>query len=276
MEPTNTERNERGGLSGRESRALASLAEANREIVAIDDLAEALETTYDSAKATASRLAQNGWLARLQPGTYLIVPLAAGTDGEYTAHEFYVASHLVEPMYVSFWSALSFHGFTEQVPRSVFLATTKRRSDRTIHGVEYHLVTLAERKFFGDERYAVGGHSVPIASPEKTLVDCADLPGHCGGVRELAKGIRTGTDGYDPERLIEYARRIENGAALKRLVYLMDRYDVDVPNRERVVDEFTTGTSPLDPTRSARGNYSSEFELYLNIEEDDIGSSTDA
>ena len=270
MSPTNGERTTRSGLSERESRALSRLTSQNAEIFTIDDLAEALETTYDSAKSTASRLENNGWLTRLKPGLYLVVPLAAGENPQYTAHEFYIASHLVEPMYVGFWSALNFHGFTEQVPRSVAVATTKRLPDRTVHDVEYHFVTLAERKFFGHEQYAVGGHQVPIATPEKTLADCADQPTHCGGIRELAKGIRAGTERYDPETVIAYARRIGNGAALKRLVYLMDHYDVPVPDRETVEAEFTAGTSPLDPTRSSRDDYAPDYRLYVNIANEEL------
>ena len=273
MAPTNNEQTTRRGLSERESRALARLTSQNNEIFRIDELAEALDTTYDSAKTTAARLETNGWVARLKPGVYLVVPLAAGEDSQYTAHEFVTANHLVEPMYISFWSALGFHGFTEQVPRSVYVATTKRRQDRTVHDVEYHLITLAERKFFGAEQFDVGGHTVPIATQEKTLADCADLPRHCGGIRELAKGIRAGPDGYDPDVLLEYARRIGNGAAIKRLVYLMDHYGVTVPDREGLEAGFTQGTSPLDPTRSAKGTYAPEYRLYVNVPDEKLPTS---
>lgn len=270
MTPTNDERPSRGGLSERESRALSRLARQGKEIFTLDDLAAAQETTYDTAKSTASRLARNGWLTRLKPGLYLVVPLAAGERAEYTAHEFHVASHLADPMYVGFWSALNHHGLTEQVPRSVYVATTKRLSDKTIHGVEYHRVTLAERKFFGFEPHAVDGRRVPVSTPEKTLVDCADHPEHCGGVRELAKGVAAGTGAYDPETVLEYARRVGNGAAVKRLVYLMDYYDVPVPDREGVVEAFTEGVSKLDPTRSRDGSHSSEYRLELNVPEADL------
>lgn len=270
MSQTTNDQTIRRGLSARESRALARLASQNKEIFGLNAFAETLDTTYDSAKTIASRLETNGWLTRLKPGLYLIIPLAAGETSQYTANEFYIASHLVDPMYVSFWSALAFHGFTEQVPRSVAIATTKRLSDRIVHDVEYHFVTLAEQKFFGHEQYAVDSHVVPIATPEKTLADCADQPRHGGGVRELAKGIREGTDGYDPATLIEYAQRIGNGAALKRLVYLMDHYEVPVPDRELVEDAFTTGTSPLDPTRSATGTYAPDYRLYVNIPDTEL------
>ena len=257
-------------MSERESRALSRLARQNREIFTIEEFAEEQETTYETAKSSASRLAKNGWLTRLKPGLYLIVPLAAGETSQYTAHEFYIAKHLADPMYVGFWSALGYHGFTEQVPQSVYVATTKRLSDKTVHDVRYHRITLADKKFFGYEQYRVAGHHVPISTPEKTLVDCADQPRHCGGIRELAKGIRTGVEGYDPETVLSDARRIENGAAVKRLVYLMDYYDVPIPDRETVEERFTKGMSPLDPTRSEEGAHSSKYRLRLNVAEEDL------
>jgi predicted transcriptional regulator of viral defense system len=82
VSPTDNNQNRRRGLSERESRALSQLASQNTEIFTIDDLAEALDTTYESAKTTASRLANNGWLTRLKPGLYLVVPLAAGEDSQ--------------------------------------------------------------------------------------------------------------------------------------------------------------------------------------------------
>jgi len=39
----------------------------------------------------------------------------------------FIVSHLVVPAYVSYWSALYFHGFTEQVPLITFVATTKKK-----------------------------------------------------------------------------------------------------------------------------------------------------
>lgn len=270
MTSTNGEQPERKGISERESRALSRLARQNKEIFTIDELAEAQETTYETAKSSASRLAKNGWLTRLKPGLYLIVPLAAGETPRYTAHEFYIAKHLADPMYVGFWSALGHHGFTEQVPQSVYLATTKRLTDKTIHDVQYHRITLAEKKFFGYRQYGVAGHHVPVSTPEKTLVDCADQPRHCGGIRELAKGIRRGVEAYDPETVLSHAQRIENGAATKRLVYLMDYYDVPVPDRKTVEEQFTKGTSPLDPTRSEEGTHSSKYRLQLNVAEEDL------
>lgn len=98
MGRSNNDQNTRQGLSEQSSRALSRLASEGKEIVEIADLTNALETSYDSAKSTASRLGQSGWLTRLQPGTYRIVPFAAGEESTYTAHEFVVASLFAEKL----------------------------------------------------------------------------------------------------------------------------------------------------------------------------------
>lgn len=257
------------GLSRREALALTRLASQNRTIITIDDIQDAIDVPYDAAKKVANNLVHKKWLDRLKSGTYLIVPLAAGETGEYTEHEFLIASHLADPMYISYWSALNFHGLTEQVPVTVFAATTEQVPTREIHGVTYTFVTLTEAKFFGYDLAAIDSHRVNVASVEKTLVDCADHPEHCGGIGELAKGLTNATD-LDDETLAEYLLQLGNGAAIKRIVYLADMLDIDLERREELVDAFTTGYSKLDPTRGDEGRHVSEYRLLLNVPEDEI------
>lgn len=256
------------GLSRREALALTRLASQNRTIITIDDIQNAIDVPYDDAKTVANNLVHKKWLDRLKSGTYLIVPLAAGESGEYTEHEFVIASHLADPMYISYWSALNYHGLTEQVPVTVFAATTEQEPTREIHGVTYTFITLTESKFFGYDTVAVDSHRVNVASVEKTLVDCADHPEHCGGIRELAKGLAAAD--LDAEKLAEYLLRLGNGAAIKRIVYLASVLDITLVRREELVDAFTTGYSKLDPTRGDDGHHTSEYRLLLNVPEDEL------
>jgi len=55
-------------------------------------------------------------------------------------------------MYISYWSALNYHDLTEQVPTTVFSATTEKVPEREIHGVGYKFVTVTRDKFFGYEK----------------------------------------------------------------------------------------------------------------------------
>lgn len=259
--------NIRQGLSTRESRLLARLAGAGHQIISVDDIETTLEVPPNTAREIASRLTEKGWLDRLFPGTYLIIPLTAGEEAVYTTHEYLIAAHVAEPMYIGYYSALSHHGLTEQVPRTVYVVTPTRAQSREIHGVPYRVTTVTERKFFGFEPTSVEGTTVQVSDLEKTLVDCADHPEFCGGIRELATAMRTADDrGCDWDTVSEYLERLDNGAATKRIVYLADQLGIDLPAREELVASFTSGYSPLDPTRPDTGSTDSTYRLRINVE----------
>ena len=259
--------NIRQGLSTRESRLLARLAGAGHQIISVDEIETTLEVPPNTAREIASRLTEKGWLDRLFPGTYLIVPLSAGEEALYTTHEYLIAAHVAEPMYIGYYSALSHHGLTEQVPRTVYVVTPTRAQSREIHGVPYRVTTVTERKFFGFEPTSVEGTTVQVSDLEKTLVDCADHPEFCGGLRELATAMRTADErGCDWETVGEYLKRLDNGAATKRIIYLADQLGIDLPAREELVASFTSGYSPLDPTRPATGSTDSTYRLRINVE----------
>ena len=259
--------NIRQGLSTRESRLLARLAGAGHQIISVDDIETTLEVPPNTAREIASRLTEKGWLDRLFPGTYLIVPLTAGEEAVYTTHEYLIAAHVAEPMYIGYYSALSHHGLTEQVPRTVYVVTPTRAQSREIHGVPYRVTTVTERKFFGVEPTSIEGTTVQVSDLEKTLVDCADHPEFCGGLRELATAMRTADErGCDWVTVGEYLERLDNGAATKRIVYLADQLGINLPAREEFVASFTSGYSPLDPTRPDTGSTDSTYRLRINVE----------
>ena len=259
--------NIRQGLSTRESRLLARLAGAGHQIISVDDIETTLEVPPNTAREIASRLTEKGWLDRLFPGTYLIIPLTAGEEAVYTTHEYLIAAHVAEPMYIGYYSALSHHGLTEQVPRTVYVVTPTRAQSREIHGVPYRVTTVTERKFFGFEPTSIEGTTVQVSDLEKTLVDCADHPEFCGGLRELATAMRTADErGCDWVTVGEYLERLDNGAASKRIVYLADQLGIDLPAREELVASFTSGYSPLDPTRPDTGSTDSTYRLRINVE----------
>ena len=266
MESTIDEETQRKSLSTRESQALSRLASENRQVITSSDIADVLDIPRKSAKDMAYALKEKGWLERIAHGKYLILPLAAGENAVYTEHEFVIASALVDPMYIGYWSALNHHGLTEQLSRTVYIVTTERAQEREIHGVAYRPVTVTDQKFFGYQPTAVGSNQVDIASVEKTLVDCADHPEFCGGISELAKAMQNAVDTHCSwERVGDYLRRVGNGAATKRLVYLADQLDINLPEFENLVENFTTGYPLLDPTREAKGTRDSKYQLRLNV-----------
>lgn len=255
------------GLSKEETNVLSKLASSGKRFVTIRDIQNTIECSHDNAKRIASDLFRKKWLERVERGKYLIVPLEAGEKGLYTEHEFLIASQLVSPYYIGYWSALNFHDLTEQVPYTVFVATTMRKDDMELHGVDYKFVTLIEKKFFGFEDYSLSGEQVNISSPEKTLIDSLDHLEYSGGLEEASKAFKNAENNISKEKLVGYAVKLNNGSVLKRLLYLLDLLEIELPNglRDKIKNNFTTGFAILDPTKKDEGTLRRKWRVKVNV-----------
>ena len=87
------------------------------------------------------------------------------------------------PGYVSYWSALHSYGFTEQVPLTVYVATTRKKAPVAYAGQRFRFVTVQPRQFFGYRREQVGGLPVLIADEAKALIDREDQSAQAGSPR---------------------------------------------------------------------------------------------
>jgi predicted transcriptional regulator of viral defense system len=264
--------NNRKGLSKKEAYLLSSLSEKKKQLFAIKDIIKELECSYNYAKVIVNRLAKKKWVLSLEKGKYLIVPLEAGKESIYTEHEFIIASELAQPYYIAYWSALNYYGMTEQVPFTVFVATTKRRNNKRIHGLSYEFVTLSSKKFFGYTTVNISGRSILISDREKTIVDCLDHMDYCGDITEAAKALWNAREELDFEKLFNYALKMENGAILKRLGYLLEKLKIKITNdfNKKLKNNISKGYNLLDITKKKKGKYSSEWNLRINISDKDL------
>lgn len=257
----------RKGISKKEALLLSSFAERKKYIITLSDILCETNCTYNHAKVIANRLLKKKWLIPIEKGRYLIAPLEAGKEPVYTEHEYAIASVLVQPYYISYWSALNYHGMTEQVPFTVFIATTKRRKNKKIHGVNYSFVTLVKNKFFGYRTMTIAGMQVNISDKEKTIVDCLDHPEYCGGICETAKALWTARQEIDLEKLLDYAIKTKNGAVLKRLGYLLQKLQIKMSAEldEIIRKNISKGYSVLDITLKKEGKHNHEWNLLVNV-----------
>lgn len=264
--------NNRKGLSKKEAYLLSSLSEKKKQLFAIRDIITELECSYNHAKVIVNRLVKKKWVLSLEKGKYLIVPLEAGKESIYTEHEFIIASELVQPYYIAYWSALNYYGMTEQVPFTVFVATTKRRKNKKIHGVSYEFVTLSKKKFFGYTTVNISGRNILISDKEKTIVDCLDHMDYCGDITEAAKALWNAREELDFEKLLNYALKMENGAILKRLGYLLSILKIKTTDdfNKKLKNNISKGYNLLDFTKRKKGRYSSEWNLMINVPGKDL------
>ena len=253
------------GLTGKESLLISALARQDKKIFNIEDTRSIIGR--DAGKIMSS-LIRKKWVLPLKRGLYAIVPLDVGFKGadSFILHNFVIASHLVEPYYIGYWSALNYYGFSEQIPRTTFIATTKARMPLNILAAYYCFIKLKKKKFFAFNKIDIEGWKINIASPEKTIADCLDRPEQTGGIDEVAKAVYFNHEEMDLRKIYGFAERMGNATILKRLGYileatgLLDKYG-DIFNRFSP----SKGYPALDPVSARKGRYNSKWGLLLNF-----------
>ena len=256
----------RKGLSKKESFLISTLAGRDKKIFTIDE-AEAILGKY--AKKFMSSLIKKRWVLPLKRGLYAIVPLDIGVKGaeSFIIHDFVIASYLVEPYYISFWSALNYHGLSDQIPTTVFISTTKAKPPLNILNTRFLFVQVSRNKFVGIETVEIEGHRINISDKNKTVADCLDHPEHSGGIDEVARAIYFNHEELDFAKIRAYALKMRNMTIFKRLGYILERTDL----LEKYGWIFrgvklSKGYSRLDKIGPKKGTHNEKWKLLVNVD----------
>ena len=256
------------GLSKRGSLLLSTLARDNKNIFRIE---EAEKILREKTKKVMSYLIQKKWVLPLKRGLYAIVPLDIGIKGseDFLVHDFVIASHLVKPYFIGFWLALNYHGLSDQIPKSVFIATKKAKKPLGILGTEFVFIKLTENKFIGIEKIEMEGQKINISNINKTIADCLDHPEHSGGIEEVARAIYFSHKELDLNKIKEYALKMKNITILKRLGYILEKEGLLEEYKDIFKEiKLTKGYSKFDTISRKKGKYNEKWKLQVNAEID--------
>ncbi len=255
------------GLGASSARLLRQLAGNGKSIFGHRDALRIWEGSRAGLNNLLHRLAKRRWITRIERGKYMILPFEAGPSGQYTEHEFVIASRLVRPYMIGLWSALNHHGLTEQIPDRVYLISprTKHRYEGTLAGVSYRIFMVPKDNFFGTTFAWIGRHKVWVTDLERTLLDAVLWPQHCGGFAEVAKAFKTAGAKVDLHKLEQYAGIIERGVAFKRLGILGEWLGWPLENLLRWRRRVSKGVGLLDPAGPKSGPQVSRWKIRLNF-----------
>jgi predicted transcriptional regulator of viral defense system len=220
-------------------------------------------------------LVRSGWLVRLRKGLYA---LASSVPGVTPAHELEIAMALVDPAAISHWSALHHHGFTDQVPREVFVLTTTEaavprargagakagHSGYSAGGHVFRFVRVQPERYFGTQRVWIGETRVSITDPERTLLDGLSRPQYCGDFAEVLHAFEVAAPELDVEKIVEYALRLD-AATAKRLGWVLERQQVPRARLERLETLPIKGPRTLDPTGPRQGPLDRRWRIRENL-----------
>ena len=225
-------------------------------------LADLFSLDRRQAYRLIARLKVEGLVDEVEKGKFLLLGLE---PERVLSNPLFIASHLVVPAYVSYWSALHFYGFTEQVPLTIFVATTKKKRPVTFRDFSFRFVTVKPRKFFGYRREMLGDLPVLVADEAKAIVDSLDLPRYAGGIAEVAKALRAALEVVDVDTLVEYANRVEDKSLGSRLGYLLETFGYPVEGLIR-----SASPVKLDPAYPRAGHTDSRWQVVVNVPESEM------
>jgi predicted transcriptional regulator of viral defense system len=255
-------------LSNNEAKVVLDLEWRGQATVTLAEIHQALGASESYARFFAHKLVQKGWLERLLPGLFRLVPAARGREGVPDANPLAAGAVLVSPYFFSFGTACTYHGLTEQVFAEMYIACHVRRRPVTVRGKRYVFVEVPPRRFFGFAEQTVLGELVRMATLERALLDAVDRPQHAGGLGEVSRIVSRAAPRVSWPALLDLARRWQAAAVLQRLGCLLDLHRTDVPTdvRSELV-ELTRGASKLQLGPRAKWGYAGRLAQPWNVVE---------
>jgi predicted transcriptional regulator of viral defense system len=182
--------------------------------------------------ATVDRLRRRNVLHVLQRGRYVLTrdraPARSPRLDDLDPVADAVLRRLGHDYYVSWHSALWYHGLLDQQSRRIYVAVRGKKRDVQIGLATVRFVLTTERKFFGWERADDFEWPVNVATVEKALIDSLDRPQLAAPVPVVASAMRAAwrSGSLDPERLVDLTVRFRSPTVARRVGFFMDLYEI--------------------------------------------------
>ena len=158
-----------------------------------------------SLKVQISRWVKSKKLIQLKRGLYLL----AEPYRKISPSEFYIASVLKTPSYISLEKALEYHGLIPEAVAVFTSVTTKRPESFKTPVGRYDYQHVKPPLFWGYTSLNMGGQTVFMADPEKALLDLFYLK-HVKVSLDYLKEMRLqNVENIKLNKLLEYARRFK-------------------------------------------------------------------
>lgn len=261
-------------LGRQAARLVAILHERGLTLFNHADAEEITGLAAKSARNLVAGLVNRGIATRLKPGLFILVPFDLGREREYLGNPYVVARELADTpdYYVSHASAMDLHQMVTQPQLAVFVTSPKAIRPRTVLHTEFRFVRCKPDDMFGiTDVWATKTERVRVSDLERTVLDGLKQPEHCGGLTEIAKGFWMRRDAIAVPRLVDYALRLDVGAVVRRLGFLLETFEVDAPAEiARLRAELTATYALLDPLMPAEGQWQTRWRLRINVEPEEL------
>jgi predicted transcriptional regulator of viral defense system len=228
------------------------------------------------ASSLLHKASKRGLVSKLKRGLFVIVPPELGSSIEYSGNPYVVARYLAGsvPYFLSHASAMELHRMVTQPQLTVFVSSTKRILSQTIRGTQFRFVLLQPAQYFGNAKiWVTKQEPVEVSDLERTIIDGLRQPEYCGGITEVAKGLRMRRSDIQVNKLLDYATRLGVSSVTGRLGYLLELYEIADQDQLKTLQHLLgTAYVALDPVLPHEGPYVAKWRLQLNISPEELQS----
>ena len=261
-------------LGPRAAQLLTELNELRRTTFTLADVGSITSLSASASRNLVHKAQLRGLVTRLKPGLYNLVPFELGRTTEHIDSPYLIARELAggAPYFLSHSTALELHRMVTQPNFTVYVSCTRRVRPQTVGGYDFRFVHITAEQEFGVMKHWIDKERfVMISDMERTIIDGLRHPAFVGGITEVAKGLWMKRDVLKVERLVDYALRLDVGAVVRRLGFLLEHYCLaDASVLEPLRAKLTATYQRFDPLLPAEGAFVSRWRLQLNVTTEEL------
>lgn len=227
-------------------------------IITLDQLNELFNDNRGYLRKRVSKLIDQGWLTRIKNGTYALSDLS--TRGSLSISHLAITNLLVDHAYVSFESALQYHGLYDQLLSKIAMVSLKQRQATKVDAYTYTFVNTQQEYYYGWQFYQVDGQKVKIADSEKALIDLIQFHRNRYTVDLVIEKLLNYKVQITLNRLINYALKT-NTVTQRIMGFVLDAVSLESTKLFQAINH-KQGMSIL--TKSKNNTYNSKWKLYYD------------
>ena len=261
-------------LGPRSAQLVTGLHERRRSTFTLKDVESITGLPAAAARNLVHKAQLRGVVTRLKPGLFNLVPFELGRAAEHVDSPYLIARELAgaSAYFLSHGTALELHRMTTQPALTIHVSCTRRVRPQSAGGYRFRFIHITRAQTFGATKHWIDkARFVMVSDMERTIIDGLRHPDCAGGITEVAKGLWMKRDALDIKRLIDYAKRLGNGAVVRRLGFLLEHYALADTRAQLRLQRLLTATyQRFDPLLPAEGPFVSRWKLQLNVTAEEI------
>jgi len=231
-------------------------------------------SSQDAVKKLLSDMTKRGLLMRIKEGLYYVIPFEQ--DPKTFMPDWHLLSQYLvgdAEYYIGYFSALQIHSLTTQPNLREQIVVNKQVKPSTlfVKEIPFQFVYHNEKHFFGNKKTWIDSFNrVQCSDLEKTIIDCLFKPEYAGGITEIAKAIYKIKDKIDYSKILQYAKRFDSQAVIKRLGFLLELLEIKHSTIDELQKLRTNSIVLLEPSYPKEGKIISRWAVQQNIDTESV------